>query len=293
MISIRRKEVIQMKKKTSLSIQCHTEYDNLEHVVVVAPKHMAITEVINETQNYYAEENINIKIALEQHQHFIDTLKAAGITVYELDTNSALNEQVFTRDIGFVIGKKLFVSHMDRAIRKQEIPVFTDWLKKKGLAFLYCETPSIEGGDVIIDGEQIWVGISGRTTYKAVQALQAQLPDYCITPIHLKDDILHLDCAFNVIDEHTALIYRDAMYQSDFEKLKEKYTLIEVTAEEQFAMGPNVLAIGEGKLISLPENERINTELKSAGFNVIEVPFSEIIKSGGSYRCCTLPLLRK
>lgn len=273
-------------------IHCHTEYDSLEHVVVALPEHMAITEVINETQNYYLQENINIDIAVKQHKYFIDILKAQGAVVEELDLMLDLNEQVFTRDIGFVIGEKLFVSYMSKDIRKKEVAVLMEWLEERELPFEKIELPTMEGGDVIIDGDTIWVGVSGRTSLEAIKDLQSELPNYTVSAVHLRDDILHLDCVFNVISEDTALIYPEAFHEKTIEQIKKHYKLIEVTKEEQFSMGPNVLAIGGGKLISLPENERLNNELTKVGFQIIEVPFSEIIKSGGSYRCCTLPLLR-
>ncbi|MHA6253042.1 dimethylarginine dimethylaminohydrolase family protein [Oceanobacillus sp. CAU 1775] len=282
-----------MKNTTTLSIQCHTEYDNLEHVLVAPPTNMAITEIINETQRNYANENIDIDIAVEQHENFVNVLRKENINVHELDTKKELNEQVFTRDIGFTIGDKLFISHMDRDIRKKEIPVLTDWLDNHKLNFTLSETHSIEGGDVIVHHKDIWIGVSGRTTNAAIDELEAELPGYNIHRLKLREDILHLDCAFNIIDDHTGLVYADAFNDTDLQTLRKKYTLIDVSSDEQFAMGPNVLAIGERKIISLPENKRINQLLVEADFNVIEVPFSEIIKSGGSYRCCTLPLLRK
>lgn len=282
-----------MENRAEMEVKCHNEYHALKSVIVVPPDYMAITEVINETQNYYANDNINTKIATEQHQAFVSALQTQDATVHELNPESDLNEQVFTRDIGFTIGEKLFVCNMARDIRKKEVKVLVDWLEENGVSYTQCEVPSIEGGDVIIDGKQIWVGLSGRTTLAAVQALQTELPNYTISPIELRDDILHLDCVLNVIGKDTALIYPEALTKADYERLKQHYKLITITKEEQFAMGPNVLAVNEGKLISLPENKRINKELTKAGFEVIEVPFSEIIKSGGSFRCCTLPLLRK
>ncbi len=282
-----------MENRADLKIECHNEYQALRSVIVVSPDYMAITEVINETQNYYAHDNIDTEIANEQHQAFVHVLKTLGATVYELDPVRDLNEQVFTRDIGFTIGKKLFVCNMARDIRKKEVEVLLNWLKENGVSYTQCDVPSIEGGDVIVDGEQIWVGLSGRTTLTAVQALQAELPHYAISPIELRDDILHLDCVFNVIGNDTALIYPEAFTEADYERLNQRYQLITITEEEQFAMGPNILAVGDRKLISLPENKRINKALTETGFEVMEIPFSEIIKSGGSFRCCTLPLFRK
>lgn len=282
-----------MQDKAQLEIQCQNEYQTLKSVITVSPEYMAITEVINETQNHYANDNINTKIASEQHLGLVKVLQAQGVAVQELPPQADLNEQVFTRDIGFTIGGDLFICNMARDIRKKEVKVLINWLEKNGVPYKQCEVPSIEGGDVIVDGEQVWVGLSGRTTRAAVEALQTELPTYTVQPLQLREDILHLDCVFNVINNDTALIYPEAFTKADYKKLNQHYNLITITEEEQFLMGPNVLAVGEGKVISLPENKRINEALTKAGFEVIEVPFSEIIKSGGSFRCCTLPLLRK
>jgi len=95
-----------------------------------------------------------------------------------------------------------------------------------------------------------------------------------------------------VLNENTALIYSQGIDQKSYQLLKATYNLINISDEEQFRLGTNVFSIGNKKIISLPENKRVNEELRNAGFTVIEVPFSEVIKSGGSFRCCTLPLLR-
>jgi len=70
------------------------------------------------------------------------------------------------------------------------------------------------------------------------------------------------------------------------------YDLIDVTEEEQFTLGTNVLSIGQKQIISMPTNQQVNSALRTRGYHVIEVAFDEIIKSGGSFRCCTLPVLR-
>ncbi|WP_249872699.1 dimethylarginine dimethylaminohydrolase family protein [Oceanobacillus saliphilus] len=280
-------------RETTPGVKCRNEYDPLKQVIVVPPNHMKIKEVINVTQRHYLNENINIEKAMEQHRNFIHTLQSQGAHVIALEAKKQLNEQVFTRDIGFTIGNRFFVSSMKKDIRKHEESVLIDWLTQNNIPYYRFDTPSIEGGDVLVDNSKVWVGQSDRTTPHAIETLDKQLPDHKVTPIFMRKDILHLDCIFNVISEDTALIYSPAMVEDSYNIVKASYKLIEVTEDEQFHLGPNVLPIGNKKLISLPENKRLNEELTQAGFEVIEVPFSEIIKSGGSYRCCTLPLIRK
>ncbi|MFD6004940.1 arginine deiminase family protein [Bacillus subtilis] len=45
-------------------------------------------------------------------------------------------------------------------------------------------------------------------------------------------------------------------------------------------------------MISLPGNRHVNQQLSKRGYHIIEIDLSEIIKSGGSFRCCTMPLIR-
>ncbi|MBP2079840.1 dimethylarginine dimethylaminohydrolase family protein [Oceanobacillus polygoni] len=274
------------------AVNCHNEYDPLKKVITVSPRYMQINEVINQTQEHYVNDNINQTKAIQQHANLISQMDSVGVDVIKLNELEHLNEQVFTRDIGFTIGNTFFVAAMKENIRKEEQDVLLDWLQQNKIAYFPFKTPSIEGGDVIVDHSKVWVGISDRTSKEAVAILQSQLPTHEVFPIKLRKDILHLDCIFNIIDEQTALIYPPAMDSDAYLQLKETYTLIEVTEEEQFHLGPNVLSLGNKQIISLPENKRMNQKLIEMGFQIIEVPFSEIIKSGGSFRCCTLPLFR-
>ena len=111
--------------------------------------------------------------------------------------------------------------------------------------------------------------------------------------IPFKDKYLHLDCIFNVVSPEVALIYPNALTKKDIDFFASRYELIEVSQEEQFQLGTNVLSIGNKWVFSLPVNGNVNKQLRNRGFEVIEVDITEIIKSGGSFRCCTLPILRE
>ncbi|ARI78469.1 dimethylarginine dimethylaminohydrolase family protein [Halobacillus mangrovi] len=275
------------------SIHCETEYSVLKRVIVVKPAFMKINEVINETQKHYEGTNIDIPLAIHQHKTFVNTLKEHHVDVCELPTEPDLPEQVFTRDIAFTIYDQLFIASMGEEVRQNETEILKSWLQKYGLPFHEGFSDSIEGGDVVIDGTTIWVGKSGRTSYSAIEELQSRLPSHKIEPLSLTEDILHLDCVFNIINDDTALLYPPAFTSEDLRKIKSQFHIINVTEDEKFHMGPNVLSIGNKKIISLSQNKRLNGEIESQGFQVIPVDFSEIIKSGGAFRCCTLPLQRQ
>ncbi|GGM30009.1 hypothetical protein GCM10011351_15170 [Paraliobacillus quinghaiensis] len=281
-----------MQTDSQENVLCNTEYDVLQKVIVCSPAHMKIGKIINETQKHYETENIDSEIATKQHDGFVQVLKEHDIEVMEVLPQSHLHEQVFTRDIGFCIGKTLFTAMMGDKIRLPEVGQLKEVLHEQGIEYKSFAQDSIEGGDVIVDGDKVWVGVSDRTTFEAIDALRALLPNYQVIELPIAERILHLDCAFNCISPELALVYPKAFTDLDLQKLKKHYQLIEVNDEEQFTLGTNVLSIGDKKIISLPENNEVNKQLRGLGFEVIEVEFNEIIKSGGSFRCCTLPLVR-
>jgi len=159
----------------SQKITCYSEYDPLLKVVLCPPKYMKIREVINHTQKKFAEENINTVKALAQHNSLLQTLQVNGVEVICLPPEKKYPEQVFTRDIGFVLDNTLFIAKMNRAIRQGEEKILKKWLLNQGITFEQIVEGSIEGGDVLIDGATIWVGDSDRTSQEAIKELQKKL----------------------------------------------------------------------------------------------------------------------
>ncbi|TYS30763.1 dimethylarginine dimethylaminohydrolase family protein [Bacillus pumilus] len=272
--------------------QCMSEYDNLQEVLLCSPIHMEIKQIINETQKHFARENISQMKAVAQHKQLIETLKDHQVRPILLPANDRFPEQVFTRDIGFTIGHTLFISSMAAPVRQGEEQLLKEWAQGKGWKTVTMTNGTIEGGDVLVDQTRVFVGTSKRTNSAAIHQLKKELPDHDIIPIHLPPHILHLDCVMNILSHDDILIDPEAFKKEDLHLLNTHYHLIEISEQEQFTLGPNVLSIGQKKVISLPVNQATNAALIAHGYTVIEVDFSEIIKSGGSFRCCTLPIRR-
>lgn len=280
------------QQKTATELFCKNEYGKLAHVLMCPPTYMRIEEVINNTQTHYAKENINPRKAVAQFDSFLRVLQREGIEVELLSPVAQLPEQVFTRDIGFVIGECAFLSNMYHPIRQQETWEVEKFWEERGLTFQRLQS-HIEGGDLFVDEETIWLGVGGRTLREAAKELQRRLPEHEVVPIEMRAEYLHLDCVFNVVAPDIALVYREAIPPMLLERLKRRYELVAVTEHEQFCMGTNMLSLGDGKVVSQPQNQRINETLLRLGLDVLEVDISEIIKSGGAFRCMTFPLRRE
>lgn len=272
---------------------CFNEYDTLQKVVLCSPEHMAIKRVINETQKYYEDENIQTEIAIKQHRDFLAILRKKGIDAILLPSLERFPEQVFTRDIGFTIGSTVFIADMATDIREGEQDAFIEWLKTQGMDYRQITQSKIEGGDVIVHEDTVYVGISNRTELASANQLQKMLPSYQVIPLPIHDKYLHIDCVFNIISPTEAIIYPEAFNKKEYDMLAKRFDLLPVTEEEQFTLATNVLSLGNKQLICLPINKKTNQALINRGYTITEIDISEIIKSGGSFRCCTLPIIRK
>ncbi|WP_390629056.1 dimethylarginine dimethylaminohydrolase family protein [Bacillus litorisediminis] len=269
-----------------------SEYDPLKSVILCEPQYMTIRQVINDTQKKFKDVGIHIETAMKQHKQLVQTLRDHDIDVTLLPPRRKFPEQVFTRDIGFTLGGIIYVADMAHDVRKGEEQMLKHWLEDQEISYFNLVGNHIEGGDVLIDRETIYIGISNRTDQETIQYLQSIIRDFEVVAVPFTEKYLHLDCVFNIISPKEALFFPEAFTQKEIDFLASRYELIEVNGEEQFQLGTNVLSIGNKKILSLPVNTEVNSELRKRGYEIIEVDITEIIKSGGSFRCCTMPLLR-
>ena len=236
------------------------------------------------------------------------------VAVYRPENIMGLN-QVFARDIGFVIGDKFVVANVIED-RKEEVPAIrsiTDKISPKQLIKLPKDAFA-EGGDVIIHNNHVFVGVSNeedcqkfqvaRTNYNGFNFLKETFSHLHFFAFELnksdhipEDNSLHLDCCFQPIGEDKAIIspygFRNKEDVDELIKLFGEENVLLVTSKEMSNMYTNVFSISKNVIISDPRFIRLNDWLENNGFTVEKVAYNEISKMGGLFRCSTLPLLRE
>lgn len=246
-------------------------------------------------------------------QAVAEVLKKYDVEVYRPKIIKDYN-QIFTRDIAFVIDDKFIKSNI-LPDRDQEIEAIDHVLKQvdPDKIITLPEEAHIEGGDVMPMGEYIFVGtykgsdykdfITARTNVQAVKALEELFPDKKVVSFSLKksntiakDNALHLDCCFQPVGKGKAIIYKDGfLIPSEYEWLVNffgKENVYEITRDEMYEMNSNIFSIAEDVVISEKGFTRLNDWLRKQGITVEEVPYAEIAKQEGLLRCSTLPLIR-
>ena len=244
---------------------------------------------------------------------FERVLKKYEVIVFRPEVMDDVN-QIFARDIGFVIENKFIKSNIlpDREEEFQSIEYIINHLDPQDI-IIPPEEVHVEGGDVMPWNEYVFVGtytgedykeyITARTNKEAVEFLQKLFPDKKVVKFELrksntdaKENALHLDCCFQPIGKGKAILHKNGfLVEEEYQFLVDlfgKENIFEITKEEMYQMNSNVFSISEKVIVSEENFTRLNTWLRKNGFRVEEIPFAEISKQEGLLRCSTLPLIR-
>ena len=223
--------------------------------------------------------------------------------------------QVFARDVGFVIDDKIINSNIipDREDEKEAYAVVYDQVSYNKIYNL-PEHAHVEGGDVVLYNDTIYVGLytdedypsykTARTNRKAFEFLCELFPDKNFVPLELKKHdtdprlgILHLDCTFMPVNSNKAIIYKEGFKkEEDYQLLVDTFgseNIFELSTEEMYYMNSNIFSISPNVVVSEERFERLNKHMEEVwGMTVERIPYHEISKMGGLLRCSTLPLIR-
>lgn len=245
---------------------------------------------------------------------FEAVFKKYDVTVYRPETIQNYN-QIFTRDIGFVIDDVFIKSNIlpDRERELDAIQYVIDQMDPTKVV-RPPEEVHIEGGDVMLWKNYIFVGtykgsdykdyITARTNREGVAFLKQLFPNKVVkefdlvkSKIEARDNALHLDCCFQPVGKNKGIIYKSGFRQeSDYMYLVQlfgKENLFHIEREEMYHMYSNVFSIAPDVVVSEKNFTRLNNWLRKNGYTVEEIPYAEIAKQEGLLRCSTLPLIRE
>ena len=252
------------------------------------------------------------KDMIQELQNFVSILEKYDIKVYRPELIKDYN-QIFSRDIGFVIDNFFFKSNI-LPKRANEFNGITSILSKFSYQFVSMpENCHIEGGDVLYHTNNIFIGFydkydyknlfTARTNKSAVEFLIDFFPEKKIKAFHLnksltdpKKNILHLDCCLQIVGKNKAIIHPEAFtFKKDYKWLVDFFgskNIFEINAKEMYDMTSNVLSINDHTVVSQPKFNRLNRWLRSHNIFVEEVDLTEVSKQEGLFRCTSLPLVR-
>ncbi|MDF4202153.1 arginine deiminase family protein [Maribacter sp. SA7] len=302
-----------------LQLNVNDEISPLKAVVLGIAQSSGPTPTLEEAYDPKSKEHIKAGTypaepdMIVEMEAFKAVFEKYGVKVFRPEILEDCN-QIFTRDIAFVIEDKLIKANI-LPDREQEVEAILHVLDKieDDNILTPPEEVHVEGGDVMPWNDYIFVGtytaadyptyITARTNKAAVEYLTKQFPHKTIKSFELRksntvaqDNALHLDCCFQPLGKGKAIIHKNAfLVEEECQWLVDffgKENVFEIDAREMYHMYSNVFSISPDVVVSEKSFTRLNNWLREQGFTVEEIPYAEISKQEGLLRCSTLPLIR-
>ena len=225
---------------------------------------------------------IDLNIAQSQHHGYVQALKELGCAVLELPSEADLPDSVFVEDTAIVLPEVALITRPGADSRKPETESITRALRPyRELVFI--ESPAtVDGGDVLVVGKDIYVGMSTRSNQAAVDQMNNLLSNYGYRAQSVElHDCLHLKTAVTRVDDQTLLINRKWVDVETFQG----FDLVDVDESEPFA--GNCLPVGDSIIFPV-EFPKTRAKLEARGYNIKPVFADELAKAEGAVTCCSL-----
>lgn len=225
---------------------------------------------------------IDLNLAQAQHAEYVKALIEVGCNVIELPAEPDLPDSVFVEDTAFILPEVAVITRPGADSRKPETESIVRALSPL-IQLVHVRGPAtVDGGDVLVLGKNIYIGRSTRSNQEAIHQLNDMLCGYgyTVTGVDLHD-CLHLKSAVTRVDDKTLLMNRNWVDASHFED----FDLIEVDPAEPHAA--NCLPIGEQIIFPLAF-PKTRGKLEEKGYEIFPVDISELAKAEGAVTCCSL-----
>ncbi|QLZ69065.1 N(G),N(G)-dimethylarginine dimethylaminohydrolase [Legionella sp. PC1000] len=222
--------------------------------------------------------------ALNQHQHYINTLIQCGLEVTVLPAADTFPDSCFVEDAALLTDRFALLTRPGALSRQGEVnliePCIQTFYKER---IHIIEAPgTLEAGDVLQVEDHFYIGISQRTNREGASQLSALLTQYGYksTFVELKK-FLHLKTGISYLGNGCLLVHGELVNHSAFTSYEQ------LIVEESEAYAANCIRVNNS--VIMPQGFPRSIEMvRSSGFQISLVDVSEFRKIDGGLSCLSL-----
>src|SRR5512145_3512823 len=139
---------------------------------------------------------IDLSTARAEHHAYVNALRQLGCEVIELPAEADLPDSVFVEDTAFILPEVAVITRPGADSRKPETEAIVRTLSSHIELVHIREPATVDGGDVLVLGRSIYVGLSTRSNRAAIDQLNELLREYGYTATGIETHgCLHLKSA--------------------------------------------------------------------------------------------------
>lgn len=227
-------------------------------------------------------ECVDYERAVRQHESYCDLLRRRGAKVLNLDALDDNPDCCFVADAAVILDEVAVIARPGAPSRRGEVRAVEEILSAHREVVRIKPPATLDGGDVIVLGKQIFVGRSLRTNFDGIESLaRISRPfGYNVTPIQVRGS-LHLTTACSALDEETLLVNPRWIDVAPFAR----HWVLNVPEEEPWAAS----TMRVGACVCVEDGAPRTLELVKRHCAEVEVlDISEFRKAEGSLPCLSI-----
>ena len=225
------------------------------------------------------------KLALKQHEAYIDAMRKCGVDITLLEANDGFPDSCFIEDVALCTKRNAIITRPGVISRcgEADLPDLKEALENFYDEIDIIKEPgTVDAGDIMMVGDHFYIGLSGRTNEEGARQVIKLIEKFGFTgsTVELRK-VLHLKTGISYIENNNLLVSGEFVDDPAFSK----FNRIEIDSKEAYAA--NCLWVNGNVIVpeGYPETER---KIEDLGYIVHIVDTSEFRKLDGGLSCLSL-----
>lgn len=237
-------------------------------------------------------------LAARQHAEMVHAYQQAGTRCHFLPVDEGTPMQVYARDSSFMTPYGAVICQLANPRRRGEYaPALRFYLENNVPIYDMVSMGNFEGGDfnIIRPG----VALVGYTDHRSEGVAARQVGQWFIDEgweikfAPIDPFYVHIDLMVCMLTENCAAVCLETTDDDIVDWLKQqKIEIVPVTFEETMALGCNVVALGNDKVLSTLVAKDLNQKMRAIGLEVYDPDMTMFTWAGGGVHCMCQPLRR-
>ena len=223
------------------------------------------------------------RIAIKQHDNYIEALKFCGLEVIVLQADERFPDSCFVEDVAVCTKKFAMIAKSGAPSRRGEEKEVIEVIKKFYNDLEYIKEPgTLEGGDVMMVKDHFYIGLSKRTNREGAKQLMKALGKYEMSSSIVEiSEMLHLKSGLAYLEKNVLLVAGEFINNLKFKGFNK------IIIDEDEIYSANCIRINDYVLVpaGCPKTKE---KIETAGLEVIVIDTSEYRKVNGGLSCLSL-----
>ena len=238
------------------------------------------------------------QLAMRQHRELVEAYESAGVRVHFVPPDEHTPYQVYTRDSSFMTPWGAVICQLANPRRRGEYASCLRFYQSAGIPiYELVSAGNFEGGDfnMIAPGAALigYTGLRGEEIAARQVGGWLESEGWEVKFAPIDEFYVHIDLMVCMLADKLAAVCLDTTEPDVVDWLRGKgIDIIPVSFRDTMALGCNVVALGNDRVLSTSASTELNARLRAQGFEVYDPDMSMFTQAGGGVHCMAQPLRR-